>query len=69
MLWFKEPDDHYYEVLKDLNENGENMLPKTKRRIHKELRKYGDGVVFKERYPDLPIWFSIATILILILFG
>lgn len=69
MLWFKEPDDHYYEVLRELNEHGVDMTPKTKRKIHRELRKYGDGVVFRERYPDLPIWFSLATLLILIIFG
>lgn len=31
---------------------------KEARAIHKELRKYGDGLPLYSRYPDLPIWGS-----------
>lgn len=33
------------------------------RAIHKELRKYGDGLLLYSRYPNLPIWVSTVAII------
>lgn len=65
-MLFRKTDKYYYEILKDLNRNGYQMTPKEKRKIHRELRKYGDGIAFRERYPDFPLWFSGITLLLLI---
>lgn len=35
---------------------------KEARAIHKELRKYGDGIPLYDRYPNLPIWVSSAAL-------
>ena len=37
------------------------------RKIHKALRKFGDDVPFMYRYPDFPLHFSIAVLIISVL--
>lgn len=37
---------------------------KEARAIHKELRKYGDGMPLYDRYPNLPIWVSSAALVL-----
>lgn len=33
------------------------------RALHKEFRQYGDGLPLCSRYPNLPIWVSVAAII------
>lgn len=62
------------EKYKDIMEMSEEELrtylhskehsPKELRKIHKAFAKYGDGIRFESRYPDLPIYISAIALLI-----
>ena len=52
----KEWDKHYWEVLEELKKSG--LTKYDYRRIHKELKLYGDGMPAYTRYPDLPMIMS-----------
>lgn len=44
-------------------------IPKIKsgkeaRKIHKELKQYGDGLFFLDRYPYFPLWISIISLVV-----
>ena len=38
--------------------------PAEYRAIHKELKKYGDGLPFRILHPDFPFYFSLVTLVI-----
>ncbi|MBQ8399064.1 MAG: hypothetical protein IJX08_03760 [Clostridia bacterium] len=40
---------------------------KEARAIHRELKKYGDGMPFYARYPDFPLWVSGAAVVIAVI--
>ena len=40
---------------------------KEARAIHKELKKYGSGLPVSMRYPNFPVWISIASLLLVII--
>lgn len=63
----KKLDNHYYDLLRLLNDHGTKMEPKELRKLHKEMVKYGRfmGVPFMDRYPDFPIYVQAVTLLIL----
>lgn len=61
----------YAEILHDINFN--EHTPEEYRRIHKELKQYGDGIRFLARYPMFPYYSSIvcsmlALVLALLMF-
>lgn len=61
-----EYDGWSYEQL--LIECGSKKLSgKEARAIHRELKKYGSGLPISRRYPNLPIWLSIASLLLVII--
>lgn len=37
------------------------------RKLHNELKKYGDGLPLFMRYPRLPLWSSVITLIISII--
>lgn len=37
------------------------------RKIHKAMKKYGDGILFIDRYPDLPYQLSLGTMIFFLL--
>lgn len=37
------------------------------RKIHKALKKYGDGVPLMYRYPDFPAYFSVVSLVLVLL--
>ena len=49
----------YDEILHDVNFN--DHTPKELRKIHKELKQYGDGIFFTSRYPDFPLYFCACS--------
>lgn len=49
---YSELDDEYFNLVHELYYNARTS--KKKRELHKRLKKYGSGVSFKERYPNLP---------------
>lgn len=52
------------EIYKDLA----NCKPgKEARKLHKELKQYGDGLLFLDRYPMLPMIISTAALILSIL--
>lgn len=65
----KKPDEHYYELMDTLHEQGAKMEPKELRTLHKELIRYGrlNGVPFMDRYPDFPLYVQTVTLLLLII--
>lgn len=52
----------YYEALDELNSR--LHTPEELREIHKILKKYGDGIPFPARYPDVPLIISPIVLLI-----
>ena len=63
------PDEHYYEILEIMHEQGTKMTPKELRSLHKEMVKYGRfmGVPFMNRYPEFPLYVQTVTLLLLII--
>lgn len=43
-----------------------NLSGKEARKIHRELKKYHNGLPMFMRYPNLPLWISIATMLLVL---
>ncbi len=52
----------YMELLDEVNSR--NHTPEELRELHKELKKYGDGIMFMDRYPDFPFYFSVASLVV-----
>lgn len=44
--------------------NRKDLTGKEARMLHKALRKHGDGLPMFMRYPNLPLWISIGTVLL-----
>lgn len=59
----------YDEILDDVNKHFHT--PAELRKIHKELKKYGDGIMFMDRYEDLIyyglIGFTVASLTVAVL--
>lgn len=51
---------NYKEILGDVNYN--SHTPRELRALHKELKAYGDGIFFKDRYPIFPIYVGIVAL-------
>lgn len=51
----------YEEIIKDVYTA---TNPKICRKLHKELRAYGDGLPFMSRYPNFALYGSIANLAI-----
>ena len=50
-----------------LHESDKCLRGKEARQLHRALKKYGSGLPMFIRYPNLPIWFSIIVLLLLLL--
>lgn len=55
----------HQELLKRIGEVSEN--PREARKLHKALKEYGDGLPMSIRYPWLPVYISLAALLIQII--
>lgn len=59
-------DERYWEIIKELRKTNSEDYKKL-RKIHKELKPYGDGIWWYARYPYLSVWISgIASIISLV---
>ena len=47
-----------------LEETDRVQYGKQARLLHRELRKHNDGLPMFMRYPNLPLWFSITSLLL-----
>lgn len=61
----KKPTRTYEEICRDVAEH--YHTPKELRKIHKELKYYGDGMALHMRYPYLPIWMAVLALIMQIL--
>lgn len=52
----------YDELLTEVNSR--NHTPEELRELHKELKEYGDGIMFSDRYPDFPFYFSAVSLVV-----
>lgn len=52
----------YNEILDDVNKHFHT--PAELRKIHKELKRYGDGIMFMDRYEDL-IYYGLIGFIVL----
>lgn len=52
----------YDEILDDVNKHFHT--PAELRKIHKELKRYGDGIMFMDRYEDL-IYYGLIGFIVL----
>lgn len=52
----------YEDLAKESNRKG--LTAKEARVLHRELKKHGSGLPLFMRYPNLPIWVSIASLLL-----
>lgn len=46
--------------------NRKNLTGEEARMLHRELKKHRSGLPMFMRYPNLPLWISIATMLLVI---
>ena len=44
--------------------NRKNLTGKEARMLHRELKKHHSGLPMFMRYPNLPVWISIASLLL-----
>lgn len=47
--------------------NRKNLTGKEARMLHRELKKHHSGLPMFMRYPNLPLWISIASLLLVLL--
>ena len=47
--------------------NRKNLTGKEARMLHRELKKHHSGLPMFMRYPNLPLWISIACLLLVLL--
>lgn len=58
----KYSDWEYVELA--IESNRKDLSAKEARMLHRELKKYNSGLPMFMRYPNLPLWISIATMLL-----
>lgn len=60
----KYSDWEYQELA--IESNRKDLSTKEARMLHKALKQYNSGLPMFMRYPNLPLWISIATMLLVI---
>lgn len=55
---------HIWDLMDESNKK--NLSGKDARMLHRELKKHGSGLPIFMRYPNLPLWISILTMLLVL---
>lgn len=61
----KYSDWEYMELA--IESNRKDLSGKEARMLHRELKKYNSGLPMFRRYPNLPLWISIVSLLLVLL--